>query len=167
MKTILLVEDNDAIREDVADILALANYKVITAKNGKEGIEKSMENIPDLIVSDIMMPVLDGFGMLHMLRRDPKTEAIPVIFLTAKTERNDIRNAMESGADDFITKPFNNDELLKAIENRFRKMAIMTNKISHDIQGINELLEVNNDKLKQNLETLSKDRDINIYQKNR
>ena len=120
MKTILVVEDTDDIREAIAEMLELAKYNVLISKNGKEGIEMAKAHVPDLIVSDIMMPQVDGLGMLHMLRRDPKTEHIPVIFLTSKSERNDLRNAMDSGADDFITKPFNNDELLKAIENRLR-----------------------------------------------
>src|ERR1035437_10707565 len=125
MKTVLVVEDNEVIREDVSEILTLANYKVISAINGKEGIEKTYEFMPDLVVSDIAMPIVDGFGMLHVLRKDPKTEDLPFIFLTSKSDRNDFRNAMDSGADDFITKPFNGDELLKAVENRFKKMAIL------------------------------------------
>ena len=95
MKTVLVVEDNEVIREDVSEILTLANYKVISAINGKEGIEKTYEFMPDLVVSDIAMPIVDGFGMLHVLRKDPKTEDLPFIFLTSKSDRNDFRNAMD------------------------------------------------------------------------
>ena len=162
MKTILVVEDNDIIREDVAEMLELANYKVITAINGKEGFELAKQNLPDLIISDIMMPVVDGFGMLHLLRRDPNTEAIPVIFLTSKTERNDFRNAMESGADDFITKPFNNDELLKALENRFKRLDAIKKNVSAELASFNELVESTSNK---SLETLIPDRDVRSVQK--
>lgn len=162
MKTILVVEDNDIIREDVAEMLELANYKVITAINGKEGFELAKQNLPDLIISDIMMPVVDGFGMLHLLRRDPNTEAIPVIFLTSKTERNDFRNAMESGADDFITKPFNNDELLKALENRFKRLDAIKKNVSAELASFNELVESTSNR---SLETLIPDRDVRSVQK--
>ena len=161
MKTILLVEDNNVIREDVAEMLKLADYNVLTAANGKEGIELAKLHCPDLIVSDIMMPKVDGLGLLHMLRHDPKTEAIPVIFLTAKNERTDFRNAMESGADDFITKPFNNDELLKAIGNRFKRLGVIQNS-SSDFAGLNDLLSADSTGT---LETLIKDREINTYQR--
>ena len=163
MKKILVIEDNDDIRDDVAEMLQLANYNVLTARNGKEGIEMAKKHVPDIIVSDIMMPVVDGFGMLHMLRRDAITEAIPVIFLTSKTDRGDLRNAMESGADDFITKPFNNDELLKAIENRFKRQEVIKKSIASDLQGFNDLLSsANND---ETLETLSLNREVLVCQK--
>ncbi len=164
MKTVLIVEDNEVIREDVAEILTLANYKVISAVNGKEGIEKTYEFMPDLVVSDIAMPIVDGFGMLHVLRKDPKTEDVPFIFLTSKSDRNDFRNAMDSGADDYITKPFNGDELLKAVENRFRRMAVMKKNLSADLKGLNELMEANESN-NGTLETLPRDHDTNTYQK--
>ncbi len=165
MKTVLVVEDNEVIREDVVEILTLANYNVISAINGKDGLEKTNEHMPDLVVSDIAMPIVDGFGMLHVLRNDPKTEDVPFIFLTSKSDRNDFRNAMDSGADDYITKPFNGDELLKAVENRFKKIEVMRKKLSPDIKGFTELLEINNDALNQSLESLPKDHDTNTYQK--
>lgn len=164
MKTVLIVEDNEVIREDVAEILTLSNYKVIQAVNGKEGIEMTFEHLPDLIISDIAMPIIDGLGMLHVLRKDPKTEDVPIIFLTSKSDRNDFRNAMDSGADDYITKPFNGDELLKAVENRFRRMAVMKKNLSAGIQGFNELMEAN-DLTPRTLESLPGDHDTNTYQK--
>lgn len=121
MKKILVIEDNADIRENTQEILSLANYNVITAENGKIGVELASREKPDLIMCDIMMPELDGYGVLHILSKKPETAAIPFIFVTAKTERSDIRRGMELGADDYLTKPFDDTELLNAIETRFRK----------------------------------------------
>src|SRR5678816_3414958 len=99
MKKILLIEDNDDIRNNTAEILELSNYKVIVAENGKIGVEKALEHLPDLIICDIMMPVLDGYGVLHAINRNPELESVPFIFLTAKSERSDFRKGMEMGAD--------------------------------------------------------------------
>ena len=93
MKKILLIEDNDLIRENTAEILELANYKVITAANGKIGVEQALQQTPDLIICDIMMPVLDGYGVLHAVQKNETIKNTPFIFLTAKTERNDFRKA--------------------------------------------------------------------------
>ena len=123
MKTILVVESDSDVREQVAGMLKLADYYVLTANDGKEGIEIIKKEVPDMIVSAVTMPVIDGYGLLYLLRHDPKTEATPFIFLSSTTDRHEFRIALESGADDFITKPFNNDELLKAVENRFARMA--------------------------------------------
>ena len=116
MKTVLVVDDTVEIRENVAEMLELANYNVITAQNGREGCDLARTQLPDLVVSDIMMPVVDGFEMLRMLRSDAKTSSIPFIFLTAKSERTESQNALAAGADGFITKPFSNDELIEAVE---------------------------------------------------
>ena len=116
MKKILVIEDSADIRENTAEILELANYRVITAQNGKEGVELSLKENPDLIICDIMMPLLDGYGVLHTLHNNPVTDHTPFIFLTAKTDRSDFRKGMDMGADDFITKPFNDTELLSAVE---------------------------------------------------
>jgi len=122
MTKILLVEDNDQIRENTAEILELADYKVSTAANGKEGYEMAVKSPPDLIICDIMMPVLDGYGLLHLISKNDHLKSIPFIFLTAKTERGDFRKGMEMGADDYITKPFTDIELLNAVESRLRKI---------------------------------------------
>ena len=106
MKKILLIEDNKDVRENTAEILRLAPYEVVTAKNGKEGVELAQSEKPDLIICDIMMPVLDGHGVLHLLSKNEETSGIPFIFLTAKAERSDFRKGMEMGADDYLTKPF-------------------------------------------------------------
>ena len=121
MTKILLVEDNNEIRENTAEILEMANYHVATASNGKEGYELAVKEQPDLIVCDIMMPVLDGYGLLHLINKNINLESTPFIFLTAKTERSDFRKGMEMGADDYITKPFTDIELLNAIESRLEK----------------------------------------------
>jgi len=118
---ILIIEDNDDIRESTAEILELANYDVLQANNGREGVELANKNLPDLILCDIMMPELDGYGVLYLLNKNPQTAATPFIFLTAKAERLDMRKGMEMGADDYLTKPFDDVELLNAIESRLNK----------------------------------------------
>ena len=91
MQTILIIDDHDDIRENIAEILSLAGYHTLTAENGKKGMEMALEKNPDLIVCDIMMPELDGYGVLHLLRKHQDTENVPFIFLTAKSERSDFR----------------------------------------------------------------------------
>jgi len=106
MKKILLIDDDDNVRDNAREIIELSNYRVVLAENGKVGVEKAIAEIPDLIVCDIRMPILDGFGVLHAIKKNDQTSHIPFIFLTATTSRGDFRRAMELGADDFITKPF-------------------------------------------------------------
>src|ERR1700744_1566288 len=121
MKKILLIEDNNEMRENISEILSLANYAVLTAENGKTGVEIAKKDKPDLIICDIMMPDLDGYGVLHILSKDPETIAIPFIFLTSKAKKSDLRKGMSLGADDYLTKPFVDTELLNAVEVRLRK----------------------------------------------
>ncbi len=161
MKNILVVEDDEFIREDVAEIMGLAGYDVRMAVHGKDALEKTLESTPDLIVSDISMPVLDGLGMLHILRMNSDTENIPVIFLTSKAERSDLRNAMDSGADDYIVKPFNGDELLRAVENRFRRVDVLSRKKIANREDFRELDELNAN----NLEQLIHQQEVHSYQK--
>ncbi len=118
---ILIIEDNEEVRENLEEILSLSGYKVATAPDGKIGVQQAMETPPDLILCDVMMPELDGFGVLNILAKKPATASIPFVFLTAKTEKDDIRRGMNLGADDYITKPFYKDELLGVIETRLRK----------------------------------------------
>jgi CheY-like chemotaxis protein len=115
MKKILLIEDNNEVRENTSEILQLAGYNVLSAENGKLGVELAVHEKPDLVICDIMMPVLDGYGTLHMLNKNPDTAALPFIFLTAKAERTDVRKGMEMGADDYITKPFDPNELFSLL----------------------------------------------------
>ena len=120
-KSVLIIEDNQDIRESTAEILELANFNVQTAENGKKGVEMAIASPPDIILCDIMMPELDGYGVLFMLSKDERTANIPFIFLTAKAERADMRKGMEMGADDYLVKPFDDAELLNAIETRLSK----------------------------------------------
>ncbi len=138
MKKIVLIEDNTDVRETTADILELASYEVITAENGKEGIEKASTHQPDLIICDIMMPGLDGYGVLHILSKKPETASIPFIFLTAKAEKDDVRKGMNLGADDYLTKPFEEMELLNAVESRLHKKETLQKEYSKNINGLNE-----------------------------
>lgn len=121
MTTILIIEDNNDIRESTAEILELSGYKVLQANNGKAGVDLAFQHKPDLILCDIMMPELDGYGVLYMLGKNAETAGTPFIFLTAKAERVDFRKGMEMGADDYLTKPFDDIELLNAIESRLKK----------------------------------------------
>lgn len=136
MKTILLIEDNLEMRENTMEILELSNYKVIPAKNGKEGVELAKNNKVDLIICDIMMPLLDGYGVLHLLSKNPETASIPFIFLTAKSERMDFRKGMEMGADDYITKPFDDIELINAVESRIKKSELLRSEFSKNLEGL-------------------------------
>jgi CRP/FNR family transcriptional regulator, cyclic AMP receptor protein len=163
MKKILLIEDNDEVRENTAEILELSNYKVFTAPNGKDGVEIGFRELPDLIVCDIMMPVLDGYGVLHMLSKNPQTSAIPFIFLTAKSEKSDFRKGMEMGADDYITKPFDGIELLNAIEARLRKTEALKKNFTHDAKGVNEFLE--SAEQTGRVQLTSNEREVNTYKK--
>ena len=139
--TILIIEDNDDIRESTAEILTLSNFNVLEASNGKQGIEQAAAHLPDLILCDIMMPELDGYGVLHILGKNKETAAIPFIFLTAKAERMDMRKGMEMGADDYLTKPFDEIELLNAIESRLKKKEHQKQLYSTSLDKISSLLE--------------------------
>jgi len=141
MRSLLIIDDHDEIRENIAEILTLAGYRVITAENGKRGVEAAIKEKPDLVICDIMMPELDGYGVLHLLKKNPETENIPLIFLTAKTERADLRKGMEMGADDYITKPFDDIELLNAIEIRLKKYDILHTKYQENEKGATEMIE--------------------------
>ncbi|MET4108326.1 response regulator [Hymenobacter sp. UYP22] len=139
MKTILLIEDSEFIRENTAEILELAGYAVLTAENGKLGVEQALARRPDLVVCDIMMPVLDGYGVLQIFNQHPQLSGVPFIFLTAKTERTDQRRGMELGADDYLTKPFDETELLSAIRGRLGRFRHL--QPSYDLQQPGALTE--------------------------
>ena len=158
-KKILVVEDNDDMRENIAEILELANFDVAMAENGKIGVSKTREWCPDLIICDIMMPELDGYGVLHILSRDLSTAGIPFVFLTAKSEKGDVRKGMNLGADDYLTKPFEETELLDAVESRIRRSEI----IQKDYQEFDSFI----DEVKglTHLENLSEDRREKLYNK--
>ncbi len=126
MKSILLIEDDFALRENTAELLELSNYEVQTAPNGRVGIEMALKNPPDIIVCDIMMPEVDGYGVLKEVSSNEDTRNIPFIFLSAKTEHKEVRKGMDLGADDYLTKPFEEEELLSAIESRLAKAIILS-----------------------------------------
>jgi CheY-like chemotaxis protein len=168
MRRLLVIDDHDDIRDNIAEILNLAGYDALTAENGKRGVEIALKEKPDLIICDIMMPELDGFGVLHLLRKNASTENIPFIFLTAKTERGDYRKGMEMGADDYITKPFDDIELLNAIEVRLKKFDILQGKYASDQKGVSELIRDLNTSGLLNMqldyyETLELSRKISLY----
>lgn len=163
MKKILLIEDNDDIRGNTAEILTLAQYNVFTAVNGKEGVETALKEKPDIIVCDIMMPILDGYGVLHLLSKNTETAHIPFIFLTAKADQIDFRKGMEIGADDYVTKPFDDVQLLKAIEVRLKKNDILKKEISKNIEGIDEF--IGDIKELVSIENISKTTDLKYYKK--
>ncbi len=122
-----------------------------------------MREKPDLIICDIMMPVLDGYGVLHLLNMNPEIKGTPFIFLTAKSERSDLRKGMEMGADDYITKPFNDIELLNAIESRLKKVELMKKNYESSADGMRQMLSEFNGK--NILEDITKDRNTNYYKK--
>ncbi len=163
MKKILLIEDNKDVRENTAEILSLAQYQVITANNGKEGVELAQKEKPDLIICDIMMPVLDGHGALHLLSKNEETAGIPFIFLTAKAERSDFRKGMEMGADDYLTKPFDDVELLNAIESRLKKNDILKKEFTKNMEGLSNF--ISEAKGIESLKKLSESRDVRVYKK--
>lgn len=135
MKKILVIEDNAGIRENIAEILELANYKVFTAEDGKMGIEIALHEKPDLILCDVMMPRLDGYGVLHLLHKNPAIRNTPFIFMSARAERAEMRRGMELGADDYITKPFEKTELLQAIECRLKRAEWLKQEFVQPVNG--------------------------------
>ena len=144
MTTILIIEDETAIRELISELLLLEDFEVVEAANGKEGIAIAQSVLPDLIICDVMMPEIDGHGVLQALQKNPQTVSIPFVFLTAKGTRQDVRYAMNLGADDYLIKPFANDELLEVIQTRLRKKEIINQqyieKLEENKEKINHLL---------------------------
>ncbi len=162
-KRILLIEDDQTMRENTAEILELAQYEVVSAMNGRDGSVMAKHVKPDLIISDIMMPGLDGYGVLHVLSKDPETASIPFIFLTAKAEKSEWRKGMELGADDYITKPFEDTELLNAVEARFKKSEIVKKDFPQNIEGIDDF--IGHARGLKELEELSHKRPMSRYKK--
>jgi CRP/FNR family transcriptional regulator, cyclic AMP receptor protein len=163
MKKILLIEDNEDVRNNTAEILELSDYKVILAENGKIGVEKAIKDKPDLIICDIMMPALDGYGVLHAVHKNEAIKNTPFIFLTAKTERNDFRKGMELGADDYITKPFSGTELLNAVDSRIKKYELLKQDLAPGLEGLQDLMEKASGKT--DLPSLTEGRNINKFKK--
>lgn len=136
MKKILVIEDDKVISTIITDILEAEDFVVIGAKNGRIGVEKAQEEIPDLIICDVMMPEVDGYQVLKLLRKNLVTEAIPFIFLTAKSTKADLREGMELGADDYLTKPFTRNELMKAISTRLDKQGTIERRTQEQLDDL-------------------------------
>ena len=134
MNTILIVEDEPQIRKNIQQILDLEGFATITAEDGLEGLDMVEKHQPDMIICDVMMPNLDGYGLIEALRQKPSTADIPLIFLTAKAENRDLRQGMDLGADDYLIKPFKADELIRAISTRFEKRQVLTQRYKTQIE---------------------------------
>ena len=123
MKKILVIEDEPEMRRNLSTLLRFKDYLPLEAENGRRGLETARRENPDLILCDVMMPELYGYGVLRELQEDPRLALIPFIFLTAKGEKDDLRSGMNLGADDYLTKPVGNNELVEAIEARLQRSA--------------------------------------------
>jgi DNA-binding response OmpR family regulator len=141
MKKILVIEDHDDLRDNTMELLQLGGYSVQTAKDGREGIEKAFEEKPDLILCDIMMPELDGYGVLHVIQSNAALKGTPFIFLSAKNSKEDVRKGMSLGADDYIQKPYDATDLLNAIEARLKRLECCVPPSRTGPGSINELLK--------------------------
>lgn len=140
MLKIAVIEDEVIVRETIIERLSEAGYQVISAENGLLGIDVIREHRPDLVLCDIMMPNLGGFGVLEYVRKDPETALIPFIFLSALSDKSDLRKGMLSGADDYLTKPFTRDELLNAVEVRLEKRQSFHNNIRSTLEDFRDSL---------------------------
>jgi len=137
-KTILVIDDSEELRENIEEILSLANYNVLTARQGKEGVDLMKKTKPDLVLCDIMMPELDGFGVLNAIENNDEISGIPFIFLSAKADKMDIRAGMDKGADDYLTKPFSAEQLLKTVNARLKKSNTLKDPYRHEVKDLEE-----------------------------
>jgi signal transduction histidine kinase len=136
MKKVLVIEDEQFVRENIVEILESNNYSVLSAPNGAIGADLAEEHLPDLILCDVMMPELDGHGVLSRLKANTPTANIPFIFLTARADTSDLRVGMNLGADDYITKPFRIAELLQAVDMRLRKQDVLREAADKRLQDL-------------------------------
>ena len=135
-KRILVIDDEESLRSVIGAILAAEGYEVLEASNGEEGLIAARTQLPDLIICDIRMPVLGGFETLERLRGDPVTAAIPFIFLTGHLDRQHMRDGMDLGADDYITKPVSAEELIHAVRTRFQKSMLLQRQTEEKLQEL-------------------------------
>lgn len=164
MKTILLIDDDVEMLQLTSDLLELEGYAVITAESGKRALELTEKSAPDLVLCDVTMPGMDGFGVLHELGLSPRLAEIPFIFLSARAERADVRKGMNLGADDYLTKPFQAKELFDAVESRLKRSELFKRNFSQEPNGLEQFLD-----LARGLEVLkhlSKDRKPRMYKEN-
>lgn len=123
-----MIEDEPEMRRNIAKLLRFRDYEPIEAENGRKGVDLARQEKPDLILCDVMMPELDGYGVLKTLQQDANLALIPFIFLTAKGDKDDLRSGMNLGADDYLTKPVANNDLVNAIEARLRRSELQANR---------------------------------------
>ena len=128
MSKLVIIDDDVAVRSNLLELFEMEGFEVFGAKNGRVGVQLALQHLPDLIVCDIMMPELDGYGVLEELRQEFATATIPFIFLTAKADKADLRQGMSLGADDYLVKPFTRDEILSAVNTRLAKQAVLAKK---------------------------------------
>jgi DNA-binding NarL/FixJ family response regulator len=129
MKKILVIEDQAPMRRNLALMLEMEGFEVHSAENGKTGIELARRHLPDLVICDVMMPELDGHAVIQTLRADPATATIAFIFLTARSDKSDVRIGMNFGADDYLLKPVNRDDLLAAVGVRLARAEVLQTQI--------------------------------------
>jgi DNA-binding response OmpR family regulator len=139
MNSILVIEDDAEILENIEEVLELQNFRAIATSNSLTGLDLAREEAPDLVICDVMMPQLDGFDLLNQLRQDQSTATIPLIFLTGRSERADVRMGMELGADDYLTKPFTNEELVRAVNSCLEKHARLAQQYEAKVQEVESL----------------------------
>lgn len=140
-KTILVIEDQAEILENIIEILEIADYRVFGVNDGLKGVKKAIQEHPDLIICDVMMPELDGYGVLSILSKKPQTANIPFIFLTAKATKQDFRKGMSLGADDYLTKPFEPVDLLEVVEIRLEKSERIKKAFNGTAQGLKAFIQ--------------------------
>lgn len=140
MTTILVIEDEQPLLEEIGDTLQFEGYEVCTAQNGLAGVRQAQSNTPDLIVCDISMPELDGYGVLLELRKNPATVTVPFVFLTARADKSFMRHGMELGADDYITKPFTHNELLAAVRSRLQRHSALSDRYGQELEQMKSSL---------------------------
>jgi len=137
---ILVVDDDQVILDSVADIIRLAGYETIKAINGRDGLEKMQTETPNLIVADVMMPEMTGIEFFHEVRQNPAWQAIPFIFLTARGTKEDVRHGLSLGADYYLTKPFEPEDLLVAIQSRIQRIGDLRAASQHEVDRTKQQL---------------------------
>jgi len=155
MKKILVIEDQEIIRENIVKLLKAEGFDVTGAENGAQGLNAAVSNVPDVIICDVMMPELDGYGVLVALRSNPVTATVPFVFLTGKADRSEMRQGMELGADDYLTKPFSKAELVGAISSRLKKQEAVAEQYNTLRAQGSEFIQNTADKLEQIKTSLS------------
>ncbi len=152
MKKILVIEDEPAVRANILELLEAEDFNTVGAENGFIGAMWAQEHLPDLIICDVMMPEVDGYEVLSALRQVPATATIPFIFLTAMVDKADIRQGMNLGADDYLTKPFTRAELLGAVTSRFSKQEVVMQQYQTERERA-EILQQKVQKLQQSVDS--------------